>query len=144
MNQSPPKPWVPGKHPSYSAFRLLVNVCVDEHGNVWSDHDFLGEGDEMVARGLHQGGAPQVAHGLLTEAIRREAFMCALLSLTQDPSFIHRYKMSEGAEKEVLQTSVRDQTRQVISSVLSKMTPGLVAEVLEMMADQAPTSPLAE
>lgn len=144
MNQSPVKPWKPGTHPSYSAFRLLVNVCVDAGGNVWSDHNFFSVEDEVVARGLRQGGAPQVAHGLLTEAIRREAFMCALLSLTQDPSFFQRYKEADPAGKEALQTSVRDQTRQVISSVLGKMTPGLVAEVLEMMADQAPTLPSAE
>jgi len=137
MSRSPEKPWVPGTHPTYSAFRLQVNVCQDQHGNVWSDHDFATPADMSVAQSLRQGGAPQVAHALLTEAIRREAFMCALIAETKEKGFLARYKASSAEEKLRVEAELQGYATHVITQALGKMTPGAVAEVLAMMADQS-------
>jgi hypothetical protein len=133
MPQSPDKPWTPGKHPTYTAFRLQVNVCQDGDGNVWSDHDFASLADEQVAQGLPQGSIPQVAHALLTEAVRREAFLCALLELGNSPDLL------EDTEK--AQPDIERYTTHVITKALEKMVPGAVAEVLAMMKAQVEGSP---
>lgn len=138
MSRSPDKPWVPGKHPTYSALRLIVNVCQDEHGNVWSDHGFQTPADEQVAGELPQGGAPQVAHALLTEAVRREVFMCALIELTKEPGFLTRYQAADEAGQEQIRRDLAAAAQHVITRTLTKMVPGAVAEVLAMMADQQP------
>jgi len=135
MNQSPPKPWTPGKHPTYSALQLVVNVCQDEHGNVWSDHDFHTPADASVAGDLPQGGAPQVAHALLTEAVRREAFMCALVELTKDGEYLARWVAADDEGKARMETDIGFAAKHVITQTLEKMVPGAVSEVLAMMAD---------
>jgi hypothetical protein len=132
MSQSPEKPWVRGKHPTHTAFRVTINICQDSDGNVWSDHDFATDEDVALCKGLPQGGAPQVAHALLTEAVRREAFMCALIELTKDPSYLLRFKAGESPVVDELAAA----TEQVIARTLGKMTPGAAAEVLAMMAAQ--------
>ena len=136
MSQSPEKPWVPGQHPTYSAFRLVVNVCQDEHGSVWSDHGFATPADVEVAGNLPQGGAPQVAHALLTGAVRREVFLCALIELTKDKGFLAQYTAADDAEKRRMEAGLAAAAKLVITRTLDKMVPGSVAEVLAMMADQ--------
>lgn len=136
MSQSPEKPWVPGTHPTYSAFRLVVNVCQDEHGNVWSDHNFTTPADLEVAGNLPQGGAPQVAHALLTEAVRREVFLCALIELTKDEGFLVRYTAADDEVKARMEAELAIAAKHVITRTLDKMVPGSVSEVLAMMADQ--------
>jgi len=133
MNRSPDKPWGTGKFPAYTSFHLQVNVCQDGNGNVWSDHDFASETDNAVAMTLPQGGIPQIAHALLTEAVRREIFMCALLELTKDDDFLDRYMESDAATKAVMETDLQQAATHVITNTLKKMTPGTVSEVLTMM-----------
>ena len=116
--RSPEKPWVKGVHPEYTALQLVVNVCQDQHGNVWSDHGFLSPADEVLARGLPQGGAPQLAHVFLTEAVRREAFMCALLELTKDPDFLSR---RAAGQHDRVETDLQFFVTHTITRALEKM-----------------------
>jgi len=138
MSQSPEKPWVKGKHPEYTALQLVLNICQDGDGNVWSDHDFPTPEDEALAVGLPQGGAPQLAHALLTEAVRREAFMCALIELTKSPDFLSQWARGSKAERAMIEGQIGNYASHVITSTLGKMTMGLVAEVLAMMVNQTP------
>ena len=137
MNRSPDKPWKRGKHPTYTALRLTVNICQDEHGNVWSDHDFETPEDEKLAGELPQGGAPQVAHALLTEAVRREAFLCALIELTKTPGLLTLWREAGDAERARIEQELEHAAKHVITSTLTKMVPGAVAEILSMMADNS-------
>ena len=141
MSQSPPKPWTPGKQPAYTAFRLVVNICQDEFGNVWSDHDFLTPEDEIVASGLQHGGVPQVAHTLLTEAVRREVFTSALMMLGQNPHLLAQWDAA-GEGRQQLERDISKAALHVITQTTSKMLPSAVPAVLAMIADQQTGSPL--
>lgn len=132
--RSPDKPWVKGAHPTYTAFDLRVSICVDEHGNVWSEHDFDTPADGGISIELPQGGAPQVAHALLTEAVRREVFMCALIEQMKEPGFVARWKEASDEDRIPIERVLAEATHQVVARTLPKMVPGAVAEVLTMMS----------
>lgn len=134
--RSPDKPWVPGKHPTYSALRLRVNLCQDQHGNVWSDHDFETPADAVVAGSLPQGGVTQIAHALLTEAVRREAFLCALVELTKDPEYLRNYKGGTPEKRAAAEATLQEAVTFVITKALEKMAKPAVADVLAMMSNQ--------
>jgi len=134
--RSPDKPWIPGNHPTYAALRLRVNLCQDHHGNVWSDHNFETAADAVVAGTLPQGGVPQIAHALLTEAVRREAFVCALVEMTKDQKFLARYKSGTPEEKARIEADLQKAATFVITKALEKMVGPSVADVLAMMSDQ--------
>ena len=141
MSQSPSKPWKKGEQPGYTAFQLVVNICQDADGNVWSDHDFLTPEDHTISIALPQGGAPQIAHALLSEAVRREAFLCVLVELTKDREFMAKWMGAGDAAKDQMETGLRAAVEQVVSQTLAKMASGAVPEVLAMLADQSVGSP---
>lgn len=125
MSQSPRKPWVVGRTPTYTSFRLQVNVCQDGDGNVWSDHGFMEPVDEMISQTLRHGGVQQIAHSLLTEAVRREAFLTTLILISQGKGGVlpSEEQVTEAVEK-------------VLTATIKKMAPGAAAGVLEMMREQ--------
>jgi len=73
---------------------------------------------------------------LLTEAVRREVFLCALIELTKDPEFLSRYTAADDDAKAGMEAELGNAAKHVITRTLDKMVPGSVAEVLAMMADQ--------
>jgi len=129
----PPLPWKKGKSQDYTAFQLVVNVCQDEQGNVWSEHDFLSDEDQELARGLSQGGVPQIAHALLTEAVRRETFMCALIMQSKDPEFFQGWVKGTGEEKVAHEEQLGGYAQHVITRTLEKMGHRAAAGILAMM-----------
>lgn len=141
MSRSPSKPWTPGVHPTYTAYRLRVNICEDEFGNVWSDHEFETEGDAQVAQALSNGSIFQIAHALLSEAVRREAFTSAMVELSKDPAVLDRYQALEGKEKATFETNLANAITHVITQTLGKMAPGAAREVMAMMSTQVEGSP---
>lgn len=132
---SPVKPWTPGKQPSYTAFRLVVNICQDGDGNVWSDHEFLTPEDEATAAELFQGGVPQVAHSLLTEAVRREVYTSALVLLSRTPEYLAQWHQSSPEDRKALEGGLEAATEQVISRTVRKMLPGAVSGILAMLVE---------
>ena len=135
MNQSPSKPWKKGVNADYTAFQLVVNICQDAHGNVWSDHDCLTQADRDLSIGLPQGGAPQTAHALLTEAVRREVYLCVLLQMSKDVGFLERWATAVGDTKDQIEDDLRSAVYDVISKTVPKMAAGAVPQVLTMLAD---------
>jgi len=138
MSHSPLKPWKTGQQPEYTAFSLSLNLCLDKDGNLWSDHTFSSPFDEATAASLPQGAIPQVAHGLLTEAVRREAFQVVLIQMTKDPLFLSRWAAAGEKGRAQMSVEIERATTHVIRQALTKMVPGAVAGVLTMLAEQVP------
>lgn len=138
LGRSPPKPWRLGRHKDYSAFRLALTVCHDEHGRVWSEHGFDTKADEQVAASLPHGGVQQVAHALLIEAVRREAFTCALVQASKDAGFLERWSRADDGQRAILEQEIQKAAEEVLMRTIPKMLPGAVREVLDMMAAQLP------
>ena len=133
---SPRKPWKKGRQSEYTALQLVVNVCQDKHGRVWSDHEFLTPEDQQLAQGLAQGGAPQLAHVLLTEAVRREAFMCILIQATKDPEFLSQWVEGSTEDKARIEAEIQNFVSHVLTKTVGKMVPGAVSETLMMISEQ--------
>jgi hypothetical protein len=138
VTQSPPKPWVKGEQPTYTAFQLTVNICKDGDGNVWSDHNFATPKDAEIAETLRADGPPMLAHSLLIEAVRREAFMCVLVEMSKDPDpkYLAQWMAVDDGNKHMLEAELQRAVKTTITRTLEKMVPGAVSEVLAMMADQ--------
>ena len=77
--------------PASNVVSLEIRVCVDAAGCVWSLHKFATPDDEEKARGWAGGGIRQIAHALLTEALRRETFVCALVEMSRNPDFLAKF-----------------------------------------------------
>ena len=130
MSQSPNKPWLTGKQPGYTGYRLTVNICEDDLHRVWSDHEFASLEDEKAAFSSPQMGVQQIAHALMTEAVRREAYLDLLLKMTQDPKFLSKWQGADEAGREQVVTELSAITSEVIRGKLIRMVPGLVREML--------------
>lgn len=136
MNQPPKTPWSLGRRPEYTALRLQVNVCQDSEGYVWSEHDFMEPRDGAIAQSLPQGGIPQIAHALLTEAVRREAFQVVLIQMTQDLDLLARWQAAGEEDRQEEQRILERACLSVIERTAAKMVPGAVAGVLDMLSRQ--------
>jgi len=94
----PPRPWKKGRDGSYETVVVEVHVCRDEYGRVWTDHNLQEELDTEIALTWPSGGQEQLAFGLLTEAVRREAMLEMLILLSKDRQYVTKL-LAEGEEK---------------------------------------------
>ena len=133
MSQSPPKPWIPGKNPGYTAFQLVVNICQDSDGNVWSDHDFATPEDQSFAQGLPQAGLLHITHALLSEAVRREVLVSAMIQMSQNASFLKDWASGDAESRKDLEAILMDRVHEVLTKTIGKMLPGAILGILEMM-----------
>jgi hypothetical protein len=129
--RSPEKPWAVGRHPTYTGYRLTVNVCEDTQGRVWSDHEFTSDYDASTAATTRNQGVEQIAHALMMEALRREVFVEVLMALSHNPNLLQEWDEGD------VQRFVR-MTTEVVTQKLPKALPGLVRGVLDMMSQQHP------
>lgn len=136
MSQSPNKPWLTGKQSGYTGYKILVNICEDDLHRVWSDHEFATPEDQVAAQSTTAGGIQQIAHSLMTEAVRREVYLDVLLTLTQDPAFLDKWVAADAAGQNVIITELSAITCEVLRGKLIKMAPGLVREMLVGFATQ--------
>jgi len=111
--------------------QLTVQIRIDEHGHVQSLHDFQTPEDSEISRQWEGGGVRHIAHALLTEAVRREVFVCALLAMTQDSELLSSYKNPEKQEAVVADLAAKAERN--LADVVPKLSQGCVQEVLEMM-----------
>lgn len=134
--RSPKKPWKHGKQPGYIALRLTVNICQDEFGNVWSDHTFATPEDEALAADLKHKGPPEIAHALMSEALRREAFMLTLLKVSADPQFLQQWGQASKEDRALLQKKLEKGMVDVVHKTAEKNAAGVVEGVLTMLTSQ--------
>lgn len=134
--KSPKKPWKPGVQPEYTHLRVVLNICQDKFGNVWSDHTFLSPEDERLAGGMPSSGHNQVAHALMSEALRREAFLQALAEMSVKSDFIQQWKNGNKATRAVIQSKLEASLVELVRRTAEKNAAGVVEGVLAMLADQ--------
>jgi len=138
LDRSPNKPWITGVHPGeYTGYKLVVNVCEDALGRVWSDHEFASAEDEAAALSTNQGGAMQIAHALFTEAVRRELFVDVLTMMTQDPTFlVEKWGKGSPEEREKITTHLGEVAQELLRRKLVRMVPGLLLGLLQNLGQR--------
>lgn len=133
MNQThspPPHPWAKGTHETYAMVSLVVDICTDSSGGLFSTHRLQDRLDYETIATWPGGGLEQVAHALLQEAARREAILGLLLMLSKDPTLLESLKVSDDKRQAVvasLSQSLRDQ----ISATVVRLSEAVAMEALQ-------------
>lgn len=115
---------------------LEVRVHQDEHGRIWSVHQFRSGEDEKKTQQWSGGGARQLAFAFLTEALRREAFASILVELTKDGEYLKNYKDADEATKGRMENQLGLTIQAVLSNSSLKMGGGIAKEILQMVSGQ--------
>ena len=119
---------------------IEVRITVDEFDRVDSVHEFQTPEDEKRSQGWKNGGVQQIAHALLTEATRREAFATALVRMTQEPDLLKTYTEATDADKVLIEKQLAAAIQIIVHRTLGKMGHHIAKEVLEMMVQSSGTA----
>jgi len=133
MQQPPKFPWVKGVQPDYRSIAIRVAICQDNDHNVWSYSDLEDDTDKQTVTSMNGYGVEQIAFGLLCEAVRREAYLQALIRLTRDSDYIEKFTKGDAGE----QSHIRSELGKAIEANLNKsihsMAQEAAAEILAML-----------
>jgi len=135
MDDNPNK-WQKGVHPEYRCFDLTVRIAQDNDGNVFSTHDFAGGADAQTATSLPSHGLEQIVLGLLTETLRREAYLETMILCAEHDDYIEKlveFPEAHQKRKDQITGTVCRQMTQLIQ----KLAPEAVEGVLEMIMSQS-------
>jgi hypothetical protein len=133
----PAQPWHTGVHEDYSAFVVEVNICEGTNRMVYSTHQFRGPEDQDVARRLLSSGEQQMAFSLLTEAMRREAYLQGLIKAKENEGFLSQYKDGDPQIRTKMEREIALSLAQLLNRTVCQMAPGVAQEILTMMSSQA-------
>jgi hypothetical protein len=134
--EPPKRPWT-REGDGYTLAELTVKIVEDEQGWVFSEHDFASPEDaESIAR-MRNGGAKQLAYGLTTEALRREAFLCLLVEMSARPESLACYVDGSENERRGLERRIAGGALATFMGIAQKMLPDIAREVLHMATQQA-------
>ena len=127
--QPPKRPWTKGTHEDHEVLHLVVEVCQDSQGRVFSAHRPEEQDDSDMALSWKSGGLEQAAFALLTEAVRREASLQAIM-LKSKPDLFTRLEEADGDEREKLVEDLRKRLEFQLQEVITRMSREAVEEAL--------------
>jgi hypothetical protein len=136
MIQLPESPWKKGKFNDHTTFVLDVLVCeVYQEGvrSVYTQHDFQSEQDRELAQGLLSAGEEQIAHALLCNAIRREAFLESLIQMQRDTTVLAKYRDASPEDRRKIELTLAANVSNMLNRTVCKMAPDISREILEML-----------
>ncbi len=102
----PDLPWVKGVNAEYRSFNILVKVCQDNNGLIWSVHEPETEQDKETCQTLPSYGVEQMAYALLSEGVRREAFLQVLLAEQDREGMLDKWESGNTAERAQLESEL--------------------------------------
>jgi hypothetical protein len=114
--------------------RIEVRGCLSSDGHFWSTHHPLTPADAEVQQRWPGGGNRHVAQALLTEAVRREAFVCMLLELQKDPEL--KARIEKGDPVEGVLKSLSEAVLESLTANLAVLAGPSAREVVEMIRGQ--------
>lgn len=142
MLKPPPGPWVKGQHEEYSAFVIEVTICQNNFNQVFSTHKLQEEVDAEITKAMPSMGMEQAAFGLLTEAIRREVLLQALIHVSQDQQMVERYLGGTEEEQKGIEEVLGAKATQIIQENVSRMMPQIAKEIMAWVQNPLKKPPL--
>ena len=125
-----------GQYPEGSLAKLEVRIVKDPQGQMWSVHSPLTPADQAVFESWPGHGVRDIAHALLVEALRREAYLCVLMEMTTFPGLLHKYDDPTCRNAEFTERTINEAVQKVLDAVAPKIIPNVVKEILDMVAKQ--------
>lgn len=132
MLEPPPRPWEKGEHSDHTVFVVEVEVCINEHGQVFSTHQLQDEQDHKIAQKLPSSGLNQTAVALLLEAIRREVNLQVLIKLSHDEKVEAQIKDPQA--RDLLEKEFASTVKEVLIKQVEGFSLPAVQEMLDMVA----------
>lgn len=126
--------WKKGKHDTYTAFEILVHVCQDREGAVFTQHS-LSDEDAQLASELKSGGEEQIAFALLFEAVRREVYLEILVAESSGESLLEQYRQASEKEKASLQKKLARKTREHMLRTVNRFSFDAAGELLKVLSE---------
>lgn len=130
-----------GTYSEGSVASIEVRVCLDPQGNLWSVNQPATPKDDATFKSWKGHGVRAITHAMLTEAVRRESYMCVLAQLTKDPTFVQSYANGDPSIRSALEDDLVRVVQETLAATLPKMIPDSVREVLDMVAKQDAKGP---
>ena len=128
-----------GNHETGSTASVEVRLCRDPQGNIWSFHQSATGADDQILLSWPGHGVRAIAHGLLLEALRREAYLCVLTKLTKDPALVTQYAKGDPSIRQAVEEGLALAMRDQLEATLPKLIPDVAKEILNMVSN--PDSP---
>jgi hypothetical protein len=135
----PPFPWKKGLG-EYAAFVLEVHVCEVPPRQVYSRHQFQSREDELTAWKLLSSGQEQISFALLTEALRRESYLQALIHLSSDKEFLGKYAEGDEEKRQEIAGKLAGGLVEETVQNVRKMSLDISREILEMLSGPSKTN----
>lgn len=132
----PPRPWRRGKHENYSCASLEVRIVEDALGWVFSEHVCASPEDEKVVSEMRGHGLKQVAYALMTEALRREVYLCLLVEMSKHEDMLRWYAEGDETYQAKFRERLAGAALATIMGLVQKMLPDISREVIEMGVSQ--------
>jgi len=130
-----------GTYSDGSVASIEVRIALDPNGKLWSINQPASPKDNDVFQSWKDHGVRAITHAMLTEALRREVYMCVLAQLTKDPSFVRTYASGDPSIRSDLEADLVRVVRETLEATLPKMIPNAVLEVMDMVAKQDSVKP---
>lgn len=105
-----------------STARLVVSIHKRDDGAILTDHRPMADEDMTALMGWPTNGQVHVAQALVTEAIRREARIMALIEMSKG-------KKAEDLDPEEIEVAVRAHFVELLASVAGTLTAAVLADL---------------
>ena len=133
MLESPPLPWEKGKHKDHTVFHIEVQVCMNEHGQVFSTHHLQDAHDQQIVQQLPSGGLNQSAVSLLLEAVRREVNLQVLIRLSNDKTL--KGQIKDPQARDLLEKELTTTVKEVLGKQIASLSLPSVQEMLDIVRE---------
>lgn len=101
---------------------IEVRIRRDEYGRITSTHSPQSTEDLAKLQSWSSGGLEQIAFGLLTEAVKREALLDILIQTTKEPST---------KNTEETRSLLCAKLQEIMSSTIKRIAPLIIKQTLD-------------
>ena len=139
MADAPKALWgVKGRHADGTVAIIEVRMCVAPDGQgLWSAHQLQDAADERIVTAWPSHGVRQIAHALLVEALRREAYLCALAWLSTNPNGAKDYMDGDASVQGAIEQSLVAGCQASLNETIPRLVPSVIKEILGIVVANA-------
>lgn len=125
-----PDAWQKGRHAGHDVVVVEVLVRREGSGQVLSAHRLQDKEDQEVVMTWPSYGLEQVAHGLLVEAVRREASLDVTLQASADPGLATRWATATPDEQEEMASRLAATLVTLMQQTIGRLAASAAREAL--------------
>lgn len=129
-----------GVFPEYRSFEIKLRIAEDNNGGLYSTHAFTSPEDEQTADSLPSHGLEQIVMGLLTETLRREAYLEVIVLCHEHDGYLQKYVNAPPEIQEERRKQIAANVTLQMHKLIGKMAPDIVPDVMAMISEQLPSS----